>query len=113
MIEIRQKLFKEIEDSSKKIFQNKLKIAETIENSTTDKKITYLITDNPSQFYNSDQMYIDKIVMFLRKYQDFLYKILINAKTTEAKICLSSMVSNFFYINTLASVSIEDEYLII
>ena len=81
MIEIRQKLFKEIEDSSKKIFQNKLKIAETIENATTDKKISYLITDNPSTFYNSDQMYIDFLQQNLDRniYKEFdFFKAAIN-----------------------------------
>ena len=113
MINVKEKLFKEIDDSTKKIFLNKLKIAETIENSTRDKPITYLITDNPSTYYNNDQMYIDKIVMFLRKYQDFMYKVLVNCKSSEGKMCLSSLVSNFFYINTLSSSSIEDEYLVI
>ena len=113
MINVKERLFKEIDDSTKKIFLNKLKIAETIENSTRDKHITYLITDNPSTYYNNDQMYIDKIVMFLRKYQDFMYKVLVNCKSSEGKMCLSSLVSNFFYINTLSSSSIEDEYLVI
>ena len=113
MIDIKEKLFKVIDDSAKQIFLNKLKISETIENSTQDKHITYLITDNPSAFYNNDQMFIDKIVLFLRKYQDFMYKVLVNCKTVEGKICLSSLVSNFFYTNTLSSASIEDEYLVI
>ena len=113
MIDIKEKLFKVIDDSTKQIFLNKLKISETIENSTQDKHITYLITDNPSAFYNNDQMFIDKIVLFLRKYQDFMYKVLVNCKTVEGKICLSSLVSNFFYTNTLSSASIEDEYLVI
>lgn len=42
-----------------------------------------------------------------------MYKVLINCKTTESKICLSSLVSNFFYVNTLSSNSIDEEYLII
>ena len=113
MINIKEKLFKVIEESTKQIFLNKLKISETIENSTQEKHVTYLITDNPSVFYNNDQMFIDKIVIFLRKYQDFMYKVLVNCKTVEGKKCLSSLVSNFFYTNTLSSASIEDEYLVI
>ena len=70
---------------TKQIFLNKLKISETIENSTQEKHVTYLITDNPSAFYNNDQMFIDKIVIFLRKYQDFMYKVLVNCKTVEGK----------------------------
>ena len=90
MIDIKEKLFKVIDDSAKQIFLNKLKISETIENSTQDKHITYLITDNPSAFYNNDQMFIDKIVLFLRKYQDFMYKVLVNCKTVEGKTFTST-----------------------
>lgn len=99
--------------TTKTIFQNKIRIAERIDNATNSKLITYVLSDNPSAFYSNEQIYIDKILMFLRKYQDFMYKVLINCKTTESKICLSSLVSNFFYVNTLSSNSIEEEYLII
>ena len=55
MINIKEKLFKVIEESTKQIFLNKLKISETIENSTQEKHVTYLITDNPSVFYSNQK----------------------------------------------------------
>ena len=56
-------------------------------------------------------MYIEKMMLYIRKNQDILYRLLTNCKTASSKSTLSSFVVNFFYSNIFCADSIEKELL--
>ena len=114
VLEVKETFFSKMEQDIHKIIQNKVKIAEKFDKSNQlINTVTYNLAKNSHDIYKDETMYISKVMLFLRRYQDFLYKILIDCKNDHEKICISNLVANFFYINVLSSTSIDDEYLFI
>ena len=112
VLDIRDNLFGEMETNLNKILENKLKISEKIDKSNQDDSFTnYILNPVPNQIYKDETMYVSKIMIFLRKYQDYLYKILIDCKSDKEKRTMSNLVANYFYTNIFSANSIEEEYL--
>lgn len=112
-LDIKTKMFQKIEDNLQSIITMKLNIEEKIYNyEKGDSPITYVLCNDQQNIYKEETLYISKIFLFLRKYQNYLYKILINCETNEEKIAITNLVSNFYYLNIFSTDSTDDEFLL-
>ena len=100
---------RDIEKACKELQENKLKILQKQESKNKD--IKYIISENPTALYSGETMYSHKLLLYIRKYQSLMYKILIRAKKAQ-KHCLSPLITNFMYNNIFSSDSIQEELLI-
>ena len=81
VLEVKETFFSKMEQDIHKIIQNKVKIAEKFDKSNQlINTVTYNLAKNSHDIYKDETMYISKVMLFLRRYQDFLYKILIDCK---------------------------------
>ena len=112
VIQIRDKVDKDIETSSKSLQENKLKIIQKLDSKKTSNNETqYIISTESTYPLKPEKMYIEKLLLYLRKHQSILYKILIKAEDSQ-KQNLAILVSDFMYDNIFRSDSIQEELLI-
>ena len=114
VIQMKNELINQIENFLFEINKNKIQIAEKIDNlnNISDPK-SYVFCIDKRNVYKEETKNISRIILFLRKYQTFLFNILINCKTHIEKKCISNLIANFFYQNVFSSDSIEEDYLLL
>ena len=100
---------RDIEKAYKELQENKLKILQKQE--LKNKEIKYIISDNPTNLYAGETVYSHKLLLYIRKYQSIMYKILIQAKKDQRHI-LGTLLGDFMYNNIFSSDSIQEELLI-
>ena len=100
---------RDIEKAYKELQENKLKILQKQE--LKNKEIKYIISDNPTNLYAGETVYSHKLLLYIRKYQSIMYKILIQAKKDQKHI-LGTLLGDFMYNNIFSSDSIQEELLI-
>ena len=110
VIQIRDKLERDIEKSYKALQENKLKILQKQEQKGSG-DIKFVISENPGPLYSGDTMYSHKLLLYLRKHQSVMYNILIKADPKQ-RPCLGTLIADFMYNNIFSSDSIQEELLI-
>ena len=100
---------RDIEKAYRELQENKLKIFQKQE--LKNKEIKYIISDNPTNLYAGETVYSHKLLLYIRKYQSIMYKILIQAKKDQKHI-LGTLLGDFMYNNIFSSDSIQEELLI-